>query len=361
MNNNNDLIYKIWLSASLSNVASTVRKVLCKFSPKLAYEASYEEMKALGIKETAAARLSNKSLETAERILNRCDLLGIHIIAFDSPAYPRSLDRLPSPPFILYVKGSLEFLWGNKTAGFVGARRLSPLSIQRGEALAEQLIDSGKILISGGAAGADSIAASVSIDKKAPTVIVSGVDIDKYSPAANELLFRKAAENGAVISEYPPYTNARFFPERNRIIAALSDELYVLEASSSSGSIITGRAALKLKIPVYAYSCEGTLFDGCRELISLGAKELLNGTEVNNTELRDKRCVRKEALKLQRKIPNEMTGIKRHILEKLLNAPAYDNDFITDGYNMSQVLVTLTELELEGFIKALPGGKYELK
>lgn len=342
--------YWIWLTQTLGFSAGSINKVLRKLSPDKAYLADKEAFLTAGIDEKLADKLLDKSLEKALTVISKCEKKGIKIIPSDSTEYPRALDRLDDKPNVLYVRGDIGCLEGKKTAAFVGTRRMSKTALPHALELANSLIDDGYVLVSGIAEGVDTVAAQVSLERGVPTVAIMGVDIDKYFPASNRALIDKIAERGAVVSEYPPDTNSRYFATRNRIITGLSDIFNVLEAPVGSGALIGARVALKKKIPTYALCLEGKSFDGCRELLELGAKPL------GKSESAKKKSPAKP-----KGIPDEIQGIKRHILETLALGPCDDSSFLKDGYSISQVLCTLTELELLGYIESLPGGKYKLK
>lgn len=367
-----DILYWVWLTSALGYSASAVNKVLYKFTPEEAYAATVESFRALGISESHAAKLSDKSLDRAKRIIAVCDKKNIKIICSRSPDYPRALDRLDDKPHVLYVRGNITCLRGRKTAAFIGTRRMSQAGEAVANSLAERLIDAKYLLVSGIAEGVDTVAAEKSLERGLPTVAVLGVDIDKYYPRINEGLIDRVAETGAVISEYPPETNARYFATRNRIIVGLSDILTVAEAPAESGALIGARLALKKKIPTYTVDVDGESFDGCRELISLGARDINRGFGTRNvselaksrlpvtkavlTPKSDTKPVRKKS-----DVPEDVQGMRRYIWQKLIEGPKADGELIDAEHGAAEVLCALTELELDGYIDALPGGKYTLK
>ena len=360
----------VWLTSSLKFSSRAIARVLYKFTPYEAYCADEDTLKAAGIDGDTAEKLLDKDTALACRIVEKCEKENIKIIPSSSPDYPRALERLPDKPFVLYVKGDITCINGRKTAAFVGTRRMTAEGHQNGERIAQELIDSGYVLISGLASGIDTVAAEMSLKKNVPTVAVLGVDIDKYFPAENTRLTDRVAETGAVISEYPPYTGARFFPARNRIIVGLSDIVNVIESPSKSGSMITGRLSLKMKIPTYALCLEGSSFDGCRELVANGALPIGS----TKTETAKKAPVKKtpsvkkapspkkkEPEKETKSIPDDVVGTRRYIWEKLLSGPVGENALVDSSHSIQEVLCALTELELDGYIRALPGGRYALK
>ncbi|MBQ7898164.1 MAG: DNA-protecting protein DprA [Clostridia bacterium] len=340
---NERLLYWVWITELFGFSSTKMAPVYYKFSPEEVYHATLDELAGAGICEETAQLLQNKSLDRAKKILDRCEKLGIKIITSNSPYYPRALERLSDKPYVLYVKGDVRVL-KKKCASVVGTRRMT----LKGESLAsdtsEKLIDEGFVLISGGADGIDSVGARVSLDKGKPFVIVSGVDIDKYYPASNKALIDKVAEKGAVISEYPPDTGARYFATRNRLIAGLSDRVYVIEAPEESGALITAEYAKRLRIRIYASDAEGRSFEGCRNLLKEGALPL-GGVKMK---------------KEKKKRKPDLSGTRLYIYDKLSETPLSEEELIDENHNITEILTALTELELDGLIKPLPGGKYKL-
>lgn len=340
---NERLLYWVWMTELFDYSSSKIAQIYYKFSPEEAYHATREELTGAGISEESAELLQNKSLDRAREILENCQRLGIKIVTANSPLYPRALERLSDKPYVLYVKGDTRVLKA-KTAAVVGTRRMT----KSGEALAKQtsekLVDEGFVLISGGADGIDSVGARVSLERGVPFVIVSGVAIDKYYPTSNKALIDKVAEKGAVISEYPPRSDARFFTTRNRIIAGLSDRVYIVEAPEESGALITAEFAKRLKIDIYASAPEGRTFDGCRALLEKGALPI--------GEVRMKKEIKKRKPAL--------SGTRLYIYDKLEKGPLSEEELIDGEHNVTEILTALTELELDGLIRPLPGGKYKL-
>ncbi len=362
-----EALYWVWLTSTLKFYSASVKKVLCKFTPELAYRADRDALLQAGIDEKTADRLSDKSLDRAREIIADCEKKGIRTVCFGDPDYPMSLGRLRDIPYVLYVRGDISCIGGRRTAAFIGTRKMTGRGSERGTEVASELVASGTVLVSGIAAGIDTVAARVSLDNNAPTVAVLGVDIDKYYPAENERLIDRVAEHGAVISEYPPRTGARFFATRNRIIVGLSDSVYVIEADEKSGALIGAKEALKMKMPVYALGLDGDSFAGCRQLISLGANPIDGGKASDEEKKVPKKTEPKpkktEEKKEEFSIPESITGAKRELLEKIIShdGPCPERELFGEPYSVAQVLCALTELELSGYITALPGCKYCLK
>lgn len=357
-----ETLYWVWLTTTMKFAHASLNKVLFKFTPEEAYNASRESLEAAGLDSRTVEKLCDKSLDRAESIIAKCRRRDISVICSTSRDYPRALDRLDDKPHVIYVRGDIGCLRGKRTACFIGTRRMTRRGEELGIEHARRLIADGNLLVSGVADGIDTVAASVSLDMGVPTVAVLGVDIDRYYPVSNGRLIDKIAETGAVISEYPPDTNARFFATRNRIIVGLSDTVNVIEAPSGSGALIGAELALKKKIPTYAANLSGETFEGCRMLISKGAIPLNSDADVPKIEIKPSKKAEKTVKpSAKREIPAELQGTCRHIYEILLKGPAGEDAFITETHDVTRVLCALTELELMGYIRSLPGSRYQLK
>lgn len=376
-----DKLYWVWLTVTMKFAAVSINRVLYKFTPREAYNADEGELLSSGLDKRTVEKLCDKNLDRANAIVEKCDKKNIRIITSNAPEYPRALDRLPDKPNVIYVRGDINCIKGKRTACFIGTRKMTYRGERFGIDYAHKLISEGKVLVSGIADGIDSIAAHVSLEESVPTVAVLGVDIDRYYPASNERLIDRVASSGAVISEYPPDTNARYFANRNRIIVGLSDTVNVIEAPEKSGSLIGARLALSMKIPTFACNFEGESFEGCRQLISEGAGRLeLDGTAVAGkvTEKKTEKKVEKKAEKkttrspravaeptektaVKREVPKEFKGLHRFIYEKLLEGEQRESVFFNTDNRVQDVIITLSEMEIMGYIEALPGGRYKLK
>lgn len=238
----------LWLTQLNGIGTITQRKLLSAFqTPGDIRDAEEPILSAVaGIqKKQVRTILENRSLETAERILSECDRTGIDIITLSDPEYPQNLTDIPDMPILFYCKGSIREMSG--TAGIVGARRCLAEDKACTVETAEKLTAEGICIVSGMAKGIDSYAHTACIRKGGYTIAVLGNGLDICYPREHSLLMQRIAETGLLLSEYRPGTPpaAYHFPERNRIIAALSDELYVIGAGRKSGALITADYAEK--------------------------------------------------------------------------------------------------------------------
>lgn len=364
-----ELLYLVWLTCNTS-FSPSVRRFLEGYSAEELYCADYETLLKIGFSEKASRSLSDKGLERAERILRICRFKDILPVAYTDEAYPRALRNNPDMPIILYMRGNPSLL-DKRLVGFVGTRKTTPVGESFAKRLAEELIDDGAVLVTGSALGVDSVALTSAFYKQKSAVSVLGCDIDRYYPSKNYALLEHTARLGLVISEYPPETNARFFPTRNRIIAGLSSALAVCEAPLESGALITAEFASDYGVPIFAPYIDGDSFAGCRALVDRGALELIEVSALLNAS---NPTPLKMAEKKPKKQKQAVEKITVEIKKKQYSDPLFDyivgcicsgrdtpDKMASAEYPVHKLLSALTQLELEGDIEALPGNRYSIK
>lgn len=194
-----------------------------------------------------------------------------------SADYPRRLHDLYDPPDSLYIYGDASLLKKPMIA-IVGSRNASPEGLKNARQLAQGLAKAGALIVSGMAMGIDSAAhhAVIELGSGHFTAAILGTGLDIVYPRQNIGLSRAIGQQGLLVSELPMGTGpkASHFPRRNRIIAALSLGVVVIEAAKRSGSLITARLAAELGREVFALP--GPINNpnsiGCHLLIQQGAK-----------------------------------------------------------------------------------------
>jgi len=182
---------------------------------------------------------------------------GVATFCRHSAAYPQSLHRLPDPPAAIHVVGDAGRLAGLLEApavAVVGARRCSPDGAAMARGLGRGCSAAGVAVVSGMALGVDAAAHEGALEAGGLTVAVLAGAPERSYPARWRALHGQIAAGGAVLSEMPPGTASyRWgFPARNRIIAALSGLVVVVEARERSGSLITAEIAADLGVSVGA-------------------------------------------------------------------------------------------------------------
>lgn len=215
-------------------------------------------------------------LRRAEEELERAEELGVKVLTVVDEEYPKELLSLSQPPLALYLKGNLFEL---PRVAVVGSRRCSDYGRRVAFKLGKFLSERGIPVVSGLALGIDSQAHKGALVGGGKTVAVLGSSLDCPYPETNRgLLLKIIRSGGGVLSEFPFKTKAKpaFFPRRNRIVAALSDVVVVVEAREKSGTSITVNFALELGKEVVAVpgNIDSPFSKGTNRLILDGALPL---------------------------------------------------------------------------------------
>ena len=188
-----------------------------------------------------------QALRDAEELLARAAAASSTILLQGEPAYPEALLDLPDPPCFLFASGDAT-LAGRRRVGIVGTRHSSPGGDRIAHEMAAALARAGAVVVSGMAFGIDAAAHRGALDAGGGTIAVVGGGVDVPYPPSHAALHGRIVRDGLVLSEAPMGSRpvAGAFPKRNRIIAALSETLIVVEAGERSGALITSRIALEL-------------------------------------------------------------------------------------------------------------------
>ena len=242
-----DLECWIWFSGLECLRFRTRRALLERFGgAKELWHADRRELEALpGLLPEERKALLDRSSAEPERIVRRCAELNVQILTYQDAAYPERLRNIPDPPYALYVRGHLPAVDTEPVIAVVGTRRSSAYGERMAQRIAAEIAASGGIVTTGLAAGIDTCAAEGALSAGGTVIGVLGVAINRVYPSANAPLYARVEAGGALVSEYPPDAEGRkdWFPQRNRIIAALSLATVVAEAPVRSGALITAHRA----------------------------------------------------------------------------------------------------------------------
>ncbi len=190
-----------------------------------------------------------------ERAGERLRQWRIDVVAHGEPAYPAPLAHDPEAPALLFVRGSLDVVDARRV-GVIGTRNATRPGLLTARELGAELARAGVTVVSGLARGVDGAAhggVRQSGGRGRPLAVV-GNGLDRPYPVAHAELWEWVADDGALVSEWPPGVgpDAWRFPQRNRILAAFSEVLVVVESRERGGSLITARAAADRGIDVMA-------------------------------------------------------------------------------------------------------------
>jgi DNA processing protein len=229
--------------------------------------------------EKISARLQKIS---SEEVID--NLQDSFLLTPSSLDWPSQLDDLPAPPFGLIGLGEREILPTlSRAIGIVGTRNPTHYGSRIASEFAASLCDRGWAIASGGAFGIDSAAHRGALAVEGETVAILGGGVRSIFPSGNDRLFTEIATHGLLLSEVLPTVPAvpHRFLIRNRLIAALSRGLLVVEAAHRSGSLRTARDAAELMRPVMAIPgpINTPTSEGCHRLINERKAELVSSVE----------------------------------------------------------------------------------
>lgn len=345
-----------WLRLTLTPGVGprTARLLLKAFgSPEVVCSAGLAALEKVVPRAVASALGSAEIHEAIERNLAWAQLPGNHVITLADADYPRALLEIGDPPVVLFTKGRRDLLAAASVA-VVGSRNATPQGANTAKAFARALSDAGLVVISGLALGIDAAAHEGGLEGKSGTVAVTGTGLDIVYPARNRALAHRIAEHGAMVSEFPLGTAAiaHNFPRRNRLISGLARGVLVVEAAVKSGSLTTARFAAEQGREVFAIpgSIHSPVSRGCHALIKQGAKLVESAQDV----------LEELNITTATPIPEEDRTALDPLLSHLGHDPC-DLDTLASrsGLGVEVLSGRLLELELEGLVACLPGGRYQ--
>lgn len=242
---------------------------------RLAEQFGFTKTEKAKIKEVLQ-RDHNKAYDTVEKA-------GIGFVTQEDEAYPEKLRKLFCAPRFFYYKGVLPAK--EPMIAIVGARNCSLYGSNTAYRIAKDLAEQGVGVISGLAYGVDKAAHDGALAGGGATYGILGCGVDVCYPKSHrEAYERILTTGGGILSEYPPGTQPLpcFFPQRNRIIAGLSDGVLVTEARKKSGSLITVSFGLEFGKNIYAVPgrIEDALSEGCNYLLKEGAKPVVSAADI---------------------------------------------------------------------------------
>jgi len=208
---------------------------------------------------------------------------GIGFVIQEDSEYPEKLRKIFSAPRYFYYKGTLP--GEEPVVAIIGARSCSHYGSEIAWRIARELAGKGIGVISGLAYGVDKAAHDGALAGGGRTYGILGCGPDVCYPKSHKDTYQRIlTSGGCILSEYPPGTQplSWFFPQRNRIIAGLSDGILVTEARKKSGTLITVSFGLEYGKNIYAVPgrIDDVLSEGCNYLIREGAKLTVSAADI---------------------------------------------------------------------------------
>jgi len=307
-----------------------------------------------------ARRLTDAAHKLANQQLLQAEGSSTEIVTLLDPPYPALLRQLELPPPVLYCQGRIPT---SPAIAIVGSRQATPQGLEAAELFGRELAACGLTVISGFARGIDLAAHRGALSAcNGRTVAVLGCGLDVNYPSGRRRIRSTLPTRGALVSEFPFGAQPRSwnFPIRNRIIAALSLGILVVQGTPRSGSLITARLALDLGRDVYAVP--GSIFDprsaGPNALIQDGALLVKHPQEIVDSlpvSIRDSL------------IPSRgedrqpaVDGPPGELLRALSPGQMVTAEHLaaTTGKPLDRVLGILLELEMTGLVSRFPGAVF---
>lgn len=358
--------YACWLASLVGIGRKTLHNIVrTAGSYREAYALSDRQLAALLNEKEIAKWQQHKAKLTPQGALAALEEKRIHFTYYGAGDYPRKLCEIPDKPLGLYYLGGLPKEQARSVA-MIGARRYSDYGRCMAEYFADRLAAAGITIISGMAMGIDGISQRAALKAGGESYGILGCGVDIVYPESNRRLYEELIEKGGVISEYAPGTapRAMMFPQRNRIISALSDVVLVVEAREKSGTLITVDMALEQGREVYAVPgrCTDSLSMGCNKLLRQGA-----GVAVTPDELLEDIGWGKAGVKekQQTELSYEMSPAAGQLYGLLDVVPCTQDELIARlrrqniDSSVPDVCRGLLELEMKG-IAVRVGGQYRL-
>lgn len=331
-----------------------------------------------------------------------------HVLRSD-PDYPLLLTHIPDAPPLLFARGDLDRL-SLAGLGIVGARNASTSGLRLAESIAAELAAEGLCIVSGLARGIDAAAHRGALHRGLTVAAIAG-GLDVPYPPEHAHLHEEIAERGCLITEAPLGTvpQSRHFPRRNRLIAGLTQGCLIIEAAQRSGTLITARLAESYLRMVFA--TPGSPLDprsrGGNQLIRQGCVLVESASDVlsalprhlparqpapwthdalTHTPLfhkieespsasnKSSSAHKQEDFPQKKPLPSQDTteneeneafscssdpqNIRETLLTLLSITPTPVDEIVSRcQFSVSAVATALSELELDGIVERLPGGR----
>ncbi len=375
----------IWLQDCISFSNNNVKAIFDFFEkPEDIITADEKFLRDTGLFTVHAVdKIIRQDLRYAKKVYEDCMNMNYHLVTLFDKKYPERLRELRDCPILLYVEGEMP---GSRTGlytAIVGSRQATEESRKYAFDIAAGLALNDIVVVSGGAVGVDTAAHKGCMSCGGKTIWVTGCGLNSSYLLRDSEMRKEVVQNGALISEYPPYLSSQkhTFIQRNRIIAGISDCTLVVQAGMKSGSLKTYQEAKENNRKVFYIKGDvyDEKFDGSNLLGADGAQAVTNHLDILEwyerngyiiperheekqpvTEMTEEKAVEKDFQTDDDKILSEqLTDNAVMVYHTISDAPiTYDDISNQTGLSAQAVKSALTELEIMGYIKSVAGRGY---
>ncbi len=383
------VVYWLWLTEIFGAGNERLWTAMkCFGEPDTAYWELCRNNHGLKLNQKELSNIKSVSLENCLKLIDVYNSRGFSVTGFSSPEYPDYLRNIYNPPAVLFYKGDIECLNRMPAITIVGARRSSNQSLMIAERISSELAQNGFVIVSGFARGTDIHSHLGAIRAGCPTVCVMGCGLDIDYPKENFIYRDSVLKNGGVfISEYPLGTPPlqQNFPKRNRILSGVSRGVVIVEAGEKSGSLITAELAVEQNREVFCVP-PADIYDrryaGNIRFLRDGAVAVYGYEDIAGYFNPFENDIEKEIPEIDepeisQEVPensensddsektddlSEFSDIQKEIIRILMQGKTHI-DVISDklGYDVSELVAEITNLEFDDVIQSFPGKIYGLK
>ena len=363
------LLHQVGLTY-IKNIGATLSKSLVSYfgDAEAIFNAPKAKlMKVPGIGEKTVSQMDFKTaLIKAEAELTYIEKNKIDVLFYTDSRYPKRLKNCNDSPVLLYSRGNAN-LNNLRIISIVGTRNATEYGKELCKQLIEELIPYNVLVVSGLALGIDVAAHKECLKYNVPTVGVLGHGLDRMYPGQNRSTAEKMVQNGGLLSEYPSGTipDRENFPQRNRIVAGMADATIVVEAGIKGGALITAEIANSYNRDVFAFPGRigDTYSEGCNFLIRNNKAALLTGAADLAFIMGWEKAGESGHMIEQLILPIDLSAEERlifDILQQQKTSVGIDDLSIQTQMATSTLAMNLLNMEMQGFIRSLPGKMYKL-
>ena len=394
-----ELKYWVWLTMAFGPANPRKWSALSHYrSVEEAYESiSHGDMTWLFPRDFQSVK--SASMTAAEKMIEFCGGKKIKLCAFDDPIFPQRFKDINNPPSLLFYIGDISGIDAAPIITAVGTRSPSEYSVEISKRICGELADAGFDIASGFAVGLDSVAHTAALTHGAKTYAVLPCGLLYGYPAENRNAKAVIAKHGAVISEYFPSEKASStnFKARNRLLSAISLGTLVLQSSRNGGPLSTASFAVSQGKDIFCippHELYDDEYGGASELLREGVIPVFDGSDIINeykgkypnrlrseeikakiaaaeADIRPKpmpkpKTSQKEKEKAEESAPlipppSDLSGAKKDIYDFIRERGEVHLDMLEVGIgDVLELDALLTELELDGLIRSLPGNRFSV-